>query len=543
MKRIKQIALICSVLLSERSIAQIQNVSLCAGHGTVLVAVNSSSLAGPAYSMNPGGLTSPNPSFAVTPATSTDYTIYVTGTNSNSALVTTSFIYSVTLNGTMTKNLTVGPVTCASPTMLIAGPNQPGLTYQWLPSGATGSSVIGHANFSTPTNSIAATLTLHATDAGNSCVETTIVTLLQNTYPPDAQIAGWQPACFVSTVVLTNFSSSGIPPGTYTSTAPILASVWKGPAPQVPAYMSTNYVAQTSGTYSLTVIDQNNGCLDSATVTVDLKPSAAFLHSVTNGIASFSTVSGGNSANTYKWDFGDGSYSGTQNPVHTYQSSGSYLVKLKVSSSAFATCIDSTIQSVNITGIPCLANSSFSLVPSGTAQVWNAIPAYPWNIAAAEWQWGDGSSSNILYTSHQYPAAGNYNICLSVTVSCVSSSSSCTTYSVYRSSQLANIIAVNVIDPSVFAGMDAIQEEQNRSVRVMPNPNNGKFRIGVAGFTSSAASVSVMDPAGRILFDKAVDISSGAVEMNVENPLDPGIYFVIIESEGYSRSVKMIILR
>src|SRR5690348_2983086 len=75
-----------------------QLVSLCAGSNTVVTAVNSMSLSGTSYSMNPGGFGSLNPNFTVSPAANTTYTLYVTGTYTNLAVLTTSNLVTVQVN-------------------------------------------------------------------------------------------------------------------------------------------------------------------------------------------------------------------------------------------------------------------------------------------------------------------------------------------------------------------------------------------------------------------------------------------------------------
>ena len=63
-----------------------------------------------------------------------------------------------------------------------------------------------------------------------------------------------------------------------------------------------------------------------AYITVQSAPSAGFNFSANQGVVTFANTS--QNATTFSWNFGDGSSSSEQNPVHTYASGGSYTVTL-----------------------------------------------------------------------------------------------------------------------------------------------------------------------------------------------------------------------
>jgi PKD repeat protein len=412
--------------------------------------------------------------------------------------------------------------------------------YTWLPSGINGDSLIVSANTTVPTQSVAATVTLMITDSDNTCQASTVVPVYQNIYMPNASIFGPSSGVCQPTVVLTNISSSTIPPSMFSATAPVVALLWEGPSPQPSLALSSSYTAQTSGVYTMTARDNNNGCVKTATYLVTMGPVAAFTHTVSSGTAVFTNVSTGTDSNTaYFWDFGDGNTSTLEHPSHTYSNGGAHLVKLKVMNQGVK-CVDSLILSVTASGVPCAANSNFSLVPTNTAQVWNVIPAYPWNVTAASWSWGDGSVSNTLYTSHQYSAAGMYTICLSVTVSCVASSSTCTSYSVYRATQAALIVEIHVVSPDLVSGFADAPAAGTFSWKVMPNPNNGSFRLDVNNLPSADAKLLIHDLSGRVVDEKVLHPTS---ELNFQQTgsLAPGMYFVTLETGGQRYTQRMVV--
>jgi PKD repeat protein len=392
------------------------------------------------------------------------------------------------------------------------------------------------------TQSIINTYTLTVTDANNLCISNTVVTMMQNVRPPIPVINGTGTfQCLITMFTLANGSSCDPAPGFY-SPLGTQATLWQGPSPQTNSTNVAFYEAYTPGTYSMTVMDLNNGCVSMATVNMGSSPRAAFSHTITGGLAVFSNESTYTTTNTtYLWDFGDGYTSFMQNPTHTYINGGAHLVKLRLTD-PMTWCADSVIQSVNVSGVPCSANSNFSMVPTSTAQVWNVVPSYPWNIAAASWSWGDGSFSNTLYTSHQYSAAGMYNICLTVTVSCAATSSTCASYSVYKVSQEAMIIAVNVVAPELISGIVSLASNEQLSWDILPNPNSGEFSLNLSKTLSEPARVFINDLTGRVLHEQFIEPDLTSTSINT-GKLPSGLYLVTIESNGLRTTKRMIVNR
>jgi PKD repeat protein len=76
-------------------------------------------------------------------------------------------------------------------------------------------------------------------------------------------------------------------------------------------------------------------------------------------------VTGGTPPYTYFWSFGDGATSSSANPSHTYQSSGTYGVSLKVTDSQGNTqTATSSVSAGQATSSPSAQNVSFSVTAS-----------------------------------------------------------------------------------------------------------------------------------------------------------------------------------
>lgn len=634
--------LLTALLLVILSHTQAQTTySVCSGSSATLVANNTQSLSGATYSLNPGGLTSSNPTFVVTPSVGTTYTLYVTGTNTVPAIVTNtqsinvvlhgvtfsvvstqnftlgcntksiipiqifnaastptpgapltySFLapgsstilpangplgflssYSVTIPGTwsvvvrdntnlctsytsvvVSSNTTAplpGPITinhptlsCFNPTAVLQVTNNPNYIYTWVsnstPSTAIGNTFGVNVNGNAISFSVAASPTLFIQDIWNHCESSVSSIVYQNAFPPNAGIYGGSgvPAC-QPTVMLTNVSTTGIPPGTFPSTMAVVGLLWSGPAGQTQSLSST-HVAQSSGVYTLTAQDLNNGCTDTATISVNLGPVAAISHTVAAGTVTFvSNSTGTGTSSVYLWDFGDGYTSNAMNTIHAYASAGTYFVKLKIIQ---ASCQDSIIQSVNVTGIPCLANSSFNMGPTATPQTWTVSPAGAGNILAAQWSWGDGSVSNTLYTSHSYSAAGLYQICLTVTATCGNTSSTCSTYSVYRGSQQSAMLQVNVIPPlSIPLGIDSYNPSDITNWQVYPVPANNELTIISEQWIHTDIEITITDITGRIVQMYTLRPETNSVSVSVGH-LAEGMYLMNIHSGTFTSAKRILI--
>ncbi|MDZ7743125.1 MAG: PKD domain-containing protein [Bacteroidota bacterium] len=115
----------------------------------------------------------------------------------------------------------------------------------------------------------------------------------------------------------------------------------------------------------------------------------------------------------WEWDFGDGNYSYEQNPVHYYNSNGTYEVCLTVSGQAcydqFCTTI--IIQDANI----CVAD--FYARVDSTSSIKNMYyftEQSTGNINEWYWDFGDGTYSYEQHPSHEYQESGTYEVCLTV---------------------------------------------------------------------------------------------------------------------------------
>ncbi len=338
---------------------------------------------------------------------------------------------------------------------------------------------------------------------------------------------------------------------TSTGTSAGVTYLWNfGDATTSPS-VSPSHTYTNAGNYTVTLSANNNysySCVSTKTTVISVSIcslASNFTHTVgANGLVNFSSTSTGTNALTgYSWNFGDGNNGNGANTSHVYNN-GNYIVTLNaVNYSVNPSCSDTSSHSIIVNTNTCIANANFSIAPTATAQYWNVIPASPANVSSAIWTWGDGSSSNTLYTSHQYSAAGTYSICLTVTVNCGATSYHCSSYYIFRSSEQDNstMIYVNVIDPYIFMANSNI-EMKSILYTIYPNPSNGDFNLNVSGLDYGLVKVTISNIIGKQVFETEVEASNGYLSKELHvNYLSNGIYFVKINS-GKKEHIKKIVI-
>ncbi len=310
---------------------------------------------------------------------------------------------------------------------------------------------------------------------------------------------------------------------------------------------AATYTANGTYTVCLTAYTTNtcqNTYCNVISITSNSTPcnlNANFSHTTTGngGVNFISTTTGITGPVNYQWNFGNGFIANGSSVSHNYTSNGAYNVTLTVTSANNPTCFSTFVQSVNITNSSngCVANSNFSVVPTATLQSWQAIPTSPWNVVAATWAWGDGNTSNGLYSSHQYAAAGMYNICLTVTVSCGATSTTCFNTNIYKTNNA--IISINVVAPNSTPLGFTNQDLNANAFTVYPNPSNGAFNVNLEQLKQKSVNITVYNLIGEVMYSKQNIKNIDRETINL-NEIGSGVYFIKISAENGEFTKKLI---
>jgi len=210
------------------------------------------------------------------------YTVNAPGTwtvvtKDNSTFCETRVPVTVLLN-TAPPDLSVALVqqtlTCRDPKVILQGQSQTGnVGYNWsyLNFNKASDSIGVLIKTAAPNTTLINTYTLTITDLSSTCRSTSVVPIYQNIYPPRVLISNGGTGsltCNTNTITLTNQSSTGILPGNFPVSNPVVADKWEGPSPQEDLFLSSTYLASTPGVYTMTARDLNNGCTSTGTINI-----------------------------------------------------------------------------------------------------------------------------------------------------------------------------------------------------------------------------------------------------------------------------------
>lgn len=113
------------------------------------------------------------------------------------------------------------------------------------------------------------------------------------------------------------------------------------------------------------------------------------------------------------WDFGDSTFSSTNNPSHTFTVLKNYDVKLTVSN--INGCIDSITKIIVIDTLPSPFFTANTVCFGDTTYFTDYSFSNSGNIVSRHWDFGDGNFSTINNPKHLYSSPGSYFVTLTIT--------------------------------------------------------------------------------------------------------------------------------
>jgi hypothetical protein len=125
------------------------------------------------------------------------------------------------------------------------------------------------------------------------------------------------------------------------------------------------------------------------------------------------TSSSNNDIISYVWTFGDGQTGDGQNPSHTYEEPGGYLVCLTITDNAG--CVDDVCHEIIVVpGEPMGASFGYSIGIDGLFVHFQNQSQGANEQTAWIWDFGDGTGSTEHSPTHRYASAGIYTVCLTM---------------------------------------------------------------------------------------------------------------------------------
>ncbi|MFN5224786.1 MAG: PKD domain-containing protein [Bacteroidota bacterium] len=182
------------------------------------------------------------------------------------------------------------------------------------------------------------------------------------------------------------------------------------------ALQNPTHVYNVPGTYDITlVVTDSSGCTDTLTQTDAVQITGTYSHFTSTdptGCAPWTVAFSDSSVNasTWLWDFGDGNSSSDPNPVHTYTQPGVYAVILITYDSSGCSSAYQLPDSIRVSEIP---EALFTVSgTSGCAPYLVTFSNQSTGAVSYDWDFGDGSHSNSVNTSHSYASSGTYWVTL-----------------------------------------------------------------------------------------------------------------------------------
>ncbi len=241
------------------------------------------------------------------------------------------------------------------------------------------------------------------------------------------------------------------------STGNIISRLWDFGDGSTSTEQNPIHTYSANGTYDacLTIHGADSSCYDVTCKTLAIGTSPACHAEFTYYSDSLNSefviqfldqsTAGTGSISSWFWQFGDGTTSNLQNPVHTYQATGVYLATLTIQG-ADSACFDYTTDSVFVgTGPGCHAYFTYTIDPppgNRTVIFTDLSLSLPTSWL---WNFGDGTADTVQNPVHTYAAPGTYNVCLQITDNNCTSTF-CQDVALYDSSYF------HVIYGQVFAG-------------------------------------------------------------------------------------------
>lgn len=247
---------------------------------------------------------------------------------------------------------------------------------------------------------------------------------------------------------------------------------------------------------------------------------------------------GGNES--WVWDFGDGTTSFEQNPLHTFAEEGSYEVSLTV---VTASGCETTVVIVVNAGeniwygdLTCRAWFLPIIVADTPAVYFLNLSSY--DAISYAWSFGDGTGSSEFQDYHIFPGDGTYTISLTIETESGCENTFTVTLTIGGDDQGF------VSDPS-FRTLNSTSTNSptatdQLSVLVSPNPTRGELRVNWRASKSGSYNYQLLDLNGRLLQQDRRQVVVGENQLDLQLAQEPaGIYLLRLQTPDGVETVRI----
>jgi plastocyanin len=244
---------------------------------------------------------------------------------------------------------------------------------------------------------------------------------------------------------------------------------------------------------------------------------------------------------SYVWTFGDGHMGDGENPSHTYEEPGGYLVCLTITDNAG--CVDDVCHEVIVVpGEPMGASFGYSIGAGGLSvhfhnQSNGANEQTQWT-----WDFGDGTGSTEASPTHHYTAAGSYTVCLTMFDPSTFFSDVACQRVMYLSNGTQFDSGFRPVYGTNPAKDQAAFADEDIELRYT-NPSDERLDVHVRASGHQRVLMSLHDTSGRrVAFAASDRITSGTLSLSMPiSGLAPGMYVLRVQTDGM-QAVRMVMI-
>lgn len=250
----------------------------------------------------------------------------------------------------------------------------------------------------------------------------------------------------------------------------------------------------------------------------------------------------------YTWFFGDGIFSYTRDPKHSYATNGSYnvclaqVVRDSVTGQVF--CTDTMCKTIVVNYQPPSCKAEYVVDTSnsfgGEVIVWNtSLPSSKdtVNTVYYHWDFGDGDTSIAAFPSHSYAQPGEYQVCLKVSsYDSVNNLCMATYCDKFGADSLGNLIykssgpafTINVLNPYSIS----VKEVEVPCFEIYPNPAADYVTISANGDALKSIAWEIVGVNGVVLKKGVTNsVNNDKIEIQTES-LNKGLYVLKINVDS-----------